>query len=661
MTDSAVGAGVLGRWGIVSLAGEALGRPPQEERPVTVLLGPRGSGASETHSALMERYGPSYPFAYLRFAPGQALLPRYALGLLARQLERRLPQYRRMSFPLLTLGLLASDEDLSMTSLEEGRRSIQQWLRHFQQQAENRYGDYLAAFFEVAGGAIGAPEGASTAALALLNDALRRGRRRLPGGNRLGQAAYWYGAHPLTRAQDRWEALTELNSWRHRGHEEDRDRLDRILFSAFLEDLRRGAAPSFSPRSFLLLLDQTDTRYGRRFLDLLLRARHDDTVVASGPCDPLTVVASCNRWLPRWGPASGEQWPWQLRVPDGASLEDWRAHRPPRDGEDTWWYPIRLRDLQQEEVHTLVEKQLHTHPGLSPFTRLTPFIHRLTGGLPKGVSQVLQALQQADGERAPGPAQERWLRTLPDRIVLVGEEQRTLADAALDSLLDGFDDRERDRLAECAAAPDLYVGTQVLGYGEALFTQLRIRRLIDGPGAFTPALHPWLRRLLLWKLAARPSDWEAAHDLLAEHAREAGRTPDRMYHLLATGRLEEVTDHLLSRFDTLPATTWISELEKVTAAPNRLASVGGPLELLATLAPPEPGGAVTGRSVVRGLVAARWLWSDPLADPGMRLGHVLADGFIQLSRLGRSDNVALLNESERYLHWRPSRTTTNGS
>ncbi|NUV36189.1 hypothetical protein G6W58_18830, partial [Streptomyces sp. KAI-27] len=53
MTDSAVGAGVLGRWGIVSLAGEALGRPPQEERPVTVLLGPRGSGASETHSALM--------------------------------------------------------------------------------------------------------------------------------------------------------------------------------------------------------------------------------------------------------------------------------------------------------------------------------------------------------------------------------------------------------------------------------------------------------------------------------------------------------------------------------------------------------------------------------------------------------------------------------
>ncbi|KPC94472.1 hypothetical protein ADL27_14265, partial [Streptomyces sp. NRRL F-6602] len=121
-----MGAGALGRRGIVSLAGEALRRPPQEERPVTVLLGPRGSGASETHSALMELYGPTYPFAYLRFAPGQALLPRYALGLLARQLERRLPQYRRMSFPLLTLGLLASDEDLSMTSLEEGRRSIQQ-------------------------------------------------------------------------------------------------------------------------------------------------------------------------------------------------------------------------------------------------------------------------------------------------------------------------------------------------------------------------------------------------------------------------------------------------------------------------------------------------------------------------------------------------------
>lgn len=71
MTDAAVGAGALGRRGIVSLAGEALRRPPQEERPVTVLLGPRGSGASETHSALMELYGPTYPFAYLRFAPGR--------------------------------------------------------------------------------------------------------------------------------------------------------------------------------------------------------------------------------------------------------------------------------------------------------------------------------------------------------------------------------------------------------------------------------------------------------------------------------------------------------------------------------------------------------------------------------------------------------------
>lgn len=660
MTESAAATGIRGRRGIVSLVEAGLGQKPTTERPMTLLLGPRGSGASETHSILMERFGPEYPFAYLKFTPGQALLPRYALGLLARQLERKLPRYRRSHFPLLTLGLLASDQDLSITTLEDGRRGIRRRLETFREQAESRHGDYLAAFFEVAGGAIGAPEGASTAALALLNDALRRGRRRLP-GNRFTAEAGWYGEHPLTVNQDRWDALVELNLWRHQGDEDDKDRLDRVLFSAFLEDLRRNVNGSFTPRSYLVLLDETHTEYGRRFLDLLLRARHGDTVIAATPCDPLTVVASANRWLPRWGPATGEQWPWHLRVPDRASLEDWNEHRPPRDGEDTWWYPLRLRDLNLDEVRIHIEQQLHTHPGLAPFTRLTPFIHRLTCGLPKAVHQVLEVLQQSPAPQEPGPEQDRWLRLMPDRTLLAGEQHRKLADAALDDLLEGFDEQEQVRLAECAAAQDLYVGTQVLGHGEALFTEMRTRWLLDGPGSLAPSLHPWLRRLLLWRLAARPSDWDAAHELLADHYRDEGRATQQMYHLLASHRIDEVTDHLVERFDTVNAAQWISEFASITAAPNRIASPGGPLELLASLAPADPGDSVTSRSVVRGLVAARWLWSDPLTDPGMRLGHVIADGFIQLSRLWRSDNVALLNESERYHHWRPPLTWTNGS
>lgn len=659
MMQPGSGVGLRGRSGIVSLVAACLKEPPAAERPVVMLLGPRGSGASEAHSMLMEHFGPEHPFAYVNLGGAQSLLPRYALALLARQLERRLPRYGRSQFPLLTLGLLASDQLLRMNSLAEGRRAIQRQLDAFQERSEERYGDYLAAFFEVAAGAVGAPDGFSTVALTLLQDALRRGRRRLPGrvfGGKYSAGAAWYGSHPLIRSQDQWEALVELNLWRHEGDEQQQDRLDRVLFSAFLEDLRRNSARSFMPRSYLLLLDNSHTEYGRRFLDHLIRARHDDAVVAGTDCDPLTVVASSNRWLPRWGPATGDAWPWRLRGPDRASLPDWHEQRPTRDSDDTWWYPLRLRDLSLDEVRIRIELELGGSPELAPFTRLTPFVHRLTGGLPRAVRQVLDVLKQSTAPAEDGPGQDRWLRGLPERTLRVGEDTLTLADAALGHLLRGFDDTARGALAECAAARDLSVGTRVLSSGETLFGEIRARWLLLSPGTGTPTLHPWLRRLLLWELGRRPGDWDTVHELLAEHFRTEHRPVLAMYHQLALGRVDEVADHLLLRFPAVPTPQWISEFNVITSAPNRLPVHGGPLDLLAALAPLRPEQAVDAASAIRGLVAARWVWSDPLADPAMRLNDLIADGFTQLSQLRRNDIVALFNEAERYRHWRHPQT-----
>ncbi|WP_262702328.1 MULTISPECIES: hypothetical protein [Streptomyces] len=658
MAESGMGVGLRGRSGIISLVGECLRLEPTDERPVIMLLGPRGSGASDAHGALMEKFGPETPFAYVNVGGEQALLPRYALALLARQLERKLPRYRRSHFPRLTLGLLASDHQLRMTSLAEGRRNIRRELDAFQEQAEARYGDYLAAFFEVAGGAVGAPDGASTAALALLRDALRRGRRRLP-GRKFTSSAAWYGGHPLLRSRDPWEALVELNLWRHDGDEDDQERLDRVLFSALLEDMRDNVRHSFMPRSYLLMLDNSHTEYGRRFLDLLIRARHDDAVMAGADCDPLTVVASSNRWLPRWGPATGDQWPWRLRGPDRASLADWSEHRPGRDSDDTWWYPLRLRDLNLDEVRIRIELELRHHPDLAPFTRLAPFVHRLTAGLPRAVSLVLELLRHSSVPVEDGAEQDRWLRTLPDRTPREGEDTRTLAEAALDHLLRDFDPARRVALEECAAARDLSIGTRLLGSGDSLFGEVRGRWLLHSPGTVTPALHPWLRRLLLWRLAGRPDDWDAVHELLAEHFRSEGRPVQEMYHRLAAERIDEVTGYLVERFPAVPAAQWISEFNTITAAPNRLGQAGGPLELLADLAPDEPPEAVTTASVIRELITVRWVWSDPLADPGMRLNDMIADGFNQLSRLRRNDIVALFNEAERYRHWRHPLTSTS--
>jgi hypothetical protein len=658
-----IGMGLRGRSGIIRLVEACLKQPPSAERPVVMLLGPRGSGASEAHSALMENFGPEYPFAYVNLGGAQTLLPRYALALLARQLERKLPRYGRSQFPLLTLGLLASDQELRMTSLVEGRRAIQRQLDRFQEDNEERHGDYLAAFFDVAAGAVGAPDGFSNVALTLLQDALRRGRRRLPGrrfGGKYSASAAWYGAHPLIRSQDQWEALVELNLWRHEGDEQQQDRLNRVLFSAFLEDLRRNSGRSFMPRSYLLLLDNSHTEYGRRFLDHLIRARHEDAVVAGADCDPLTVVASSNRWLPRWGPATGDAWPWQLRGPDRASLQDWHEHRPTRDSDDTWWYPLRLRDLNLDEVRIRIELQLGSSPELAPFTRLSPFVHRLTGGLPRAVHQVLDVLRQSTAPAEDGPGQDQWLRTLPDRTLRVGEETPTLAHAALSDLLRGFGAVERRALAECAALRDLSVGIRVLSPGDLLFGEVRSRWLLLSPGTVTPTLHPWLRRLLLWELARTPDDWDTVHELLADHFRAERHPVQEMYHRLALGGIDEVTDQLLLRFPSMPAAQWISELNVITSAPNRLPPRGGPLELLADLAPLQPERAVDAASVIRGLVTARWVWSDPLADPGMRLNDMVADGFTQLSQLRRNDIVALFNEAERYRHWRHPQTIVSG-
>ncbi|MCF3961080.1 hypothetical protein [Streptomyces fuscigenes] len=645
-----MGLGLRGRSGILSLVEECLTLPPGEERPVTMLLGPRGSGASQAHGAVLDRFGGEQPFAYVNFGGDHSLLPRYALALIARQMGQKSRRYGRARFPLLTLGLLASDEDLRIRDSAEGRRAVRRQLDHFQEDNEERYdGDYLAAFLDVGAGALGLPEGVSQFALKLVSNAVRHGRKRLAG--KLSSSAHWFGGHPLTRRADAWEALAEINHWRHEGDAGDHERLDRLLFSAFLEDLRRNCARNFMPRSYLLLLDNTHTPYGTRFVDLLLHARHEDTVVNGGPCDPLTVVASANRWLPRWGPASGETWPWRLRGPDRASLADWREYRPTRDGEDTWWYPLRLRDLSPDEVRIRIELRFGGVPELAPYTRLTPFVHRLTGGLPRAVQQVLDVLRQSGPPAHSGVEQDLWLRSLPERTLRQGERTGRLVDLAVGHLLRGLGEADQDRLAECAAARDLSAGVQALGHGDALFAEARARWLLD-PASLEPVLHPWLRRLLLWKLAERPGDWDLAHELLADHYRSQGRTVQELGHVLATGRVDEVAGVLTRRFATQPAARWISELEAVTAAPNRLETRVGPLELIEQLGSGRgPATAVDTAEVVRGLVAARWLWSDPLADPGLRLSGLVADGYAQLAHLRRDDIVPLLNEAERYRYW----------
>lgn len=691
--------GPEGPAGLVPLVGECLELPADAERPLIVLLGPHGAGASEAHGALMARFGTDLaPFAYLNFGSEQPLRPRYALGLIARQLERKLPRYRVSRFPRLTLGLLASDSelrdigDLSTIPLRDQRRELHRRLGQLEDRAFQARGDYLSGFVQVAGSALGVPAGVPPVFEEMVGGAAREGARMVSGvlsRHRFAESARWYGEHRLTRGPNPWDAVIELNHWR-RGSAEDEDKLERILFAAFLEDLRRNAELSFAPTSYLLLLDSCHTAYGRRFLTLLLAAREELRLAARhrglprpATGDPLTVVASTHRWLADWGAPSGESWGWEVRPPDGARLADWRERRPPGDGR--WWYPLRLRDLTLDEVRARLSEEPRRDPSLAPF------VHRFTCGLPRAVRQVLMLLDQADLPAGGGHARELWLRRLPDRTLPGAsvrrrgrtppgagggsvtaaqgvppddaEENTSLAEAALDLLLAGFDDRQRALLRTCAATPDLLTGYEVFGDGPAaqgaespasLFGKAHAGfLLVTAREGGRLVLHPWPRRLLLWQLAARPAEWDAAHQRLSEHHAAREEPVRAMYHRLALHQINAVTAYLVRRLEEVDTPRWLAEFRTVAAAPNRIPKDKSYRDVLGPL---TRGGAAEPASrleaAVRGLLVARWLWGDPLADPERALGPTLA---ARLERLAeehpRSDSLRLLNEAERYRNW----------
>lgn len=664
------------RKGVVALVGECLRMLPTGERPVVTLLGPQGSGASDAHNTLMELYGRTeVPFAYLNFGSEQPLLPRFALGLTARQLERKLPRYRVSRFPLLGLGLLASDNEIALHSdRQHQQRQLKAQLRELEDSTAERYGDYLSRFLQVAEGALGLPAGAQPFIQEIVRGAARQGARIASGGlssRSLSDSARWYGQHRLRRSSDPWDAVVDLNQWRRSGSEEDADRLDRTLFAAFLEDLRRASDRSFAPRSFLLLLDNCHTAHGQRFLELLVRERQENAD-AGLPCDPLTTVVSVNRWLPRWGPSSGEQWSWRVSEPDGASLGDWQARRPTGGSPDTWWYPLRLRDLTLNEVRSRLSAKPQRDPSLAPF------VHRLTGGLPRAVRQVVDLLDD-EVSRSSGTERDAWLRGLPEHTLRAAEETRSsegtpLVEAALDPLLEKFTADERRTLMECAAALDLSIGCQVLSEDAradtrtTLFSSVRSALLLHPPGASptsdaaaqgttardaraVPTLHPWVRRLLLWQLAQRPDDWDGAHDLLGDYFHGEGWSVQEMYHRLAANRIDEVTEHLTRRYQALDCRQWIREFNAISAAPNRHPRDQDHRALVSTLTPARSRTDHPVEGDIRALLVARWVWSDPLTDPEMRLTDTVGERFARLSEHPRGDNLYLFNEAERYRNW----------
>ncbi|MER7012480.1 hypothetical protein ABT324_13760 [Saccharopolyspora sp. NPDC000359] len=611
--------GLAGRSGVVEdLVGSCVrrgsGAAERANLPVVVLVGPRGSGKTAALDDVQERCADRVPCAH---ADLERVVkpPRAIVTELAFNLSRKFDGQPRIRFRQLWLCLLVKGAQLNPENREKALAQVRESLAadaEFSDRTHNTVNGVVETI---------AQAGVVPAWSPLVASTLLRGGEAVRWRHRLRRASGLRDATPQ-RSPNLQDVLVDIGV-------ADSGLMDEVFCAAFLADLReayRGRGGSRRKANCVALLDNVDSASGTQLLDLLLdiRQRHRQEP------DPLVVVATSRQWQARWGRQDS------ARTPEQARFDDWVAHREADRGADSWWYPVELRDLTPAEV---VEA--------GRFGGSTaPYVHALTRGHPWGMRQVGAAL----GEQASGLAMRTFLEHRTT-------DEPSFAERAREYLLQDFDLVQRDVLVSLSAAPNLELATRAevrLGQADdaGVLHEIRKRMWAGLDGAGRLALHPWLRRLLLHELAARPDDheerWVVVHDRHRQHHRQHGNTPLALYHALALGDLGAVVAHLQRQFDQIgteaDVAPWLARLELITEAPNRLRTDREPREQVEELARV----VVPAEADLARLVAAKWLMSDPLGDPGRTLRGVVRSEFEQLARQARAGFVVFFGESEKY-------------
>ncbi|MET8679610.1 hypothetical protein ABZW18_19065 [Streptomyces sp. NPDC004647] len=529
---------------------------PDRPLPVIALLGRPGSG--KTHALdHLEGVTEGAPVARIDFAAAADQRPHEVALHLAFLLARKHRGSRPLRFPRLLLGLLAVQPQLSLTDRGQATRELRGALRR----ARNRgaaadAGEGIAGLVETLGLS-------PVPGIDLIIGVLLRGFEYMPAGTFLNRALASYGSPGSSGSADALEELVELNRRARSRIPTDRGYVDRRLCLAFLEDLGAGYARGRREHNCLALLDDIDRNSGSSgFLETLLSLRTERA--RSEAYDPLLVVAAGATTQAVPGPSDGSPDDPHIHRPEGASYAAWRARsgRPLTE----WWYPVRLRDL--DEVEVALEASRHEsetarrtgRPEAGLLTRSTPLVHRLTYGHPWSVLQLhtaidrllehtpddLRGLLDTPVPRA-GPAPDAAPDSAPDAGAGPGAERGSqLATAVRAYLLTGLTDSQRTAATRIAAArtPKSAVNSGLLNgqpehARDTVMRELRNRLWLTrpvpedantrggtgpsgylqhpGPNGDTaadsadstldgrPVLHPWLRLLLLDELSGPPA------------------------------------------------------------------------------------------------------------------------------------------------------------
>ncbi|MET7685606.1 ATP-binding protein [Streptomyces sp. NPDC005423] len=624
-----------------------MNRKPDQELPIVLLYGPRGSGKTSLVDSLAVRSALSASLPYLRFdcESYPAMEVWQMVAYFSRAIAGgRWAQSRPIWFPRATLGTLVLSADMATGDPQQIEDAIYQAIT--QRYLPAGLTENLPTFVDQVRESL-VPSMSWLSRVTFLQPLLdwalttRKVKHAI---TRTGMG--YYGDRMGTTGPS---ALTELVRLRNSEDPVERERAGRIVCEALLEDMAQMWSSGWRPCNCLLLLDNADAASGKSFLRALAAAKA--ARYTRDPAPPLAVLATSRSWLnldghwlcPGYTPQGDRRHPTSS---GRAGLADWVATRA-TGRIDRWWYPVLLDDLTRDDVEAL-ESVLAPHR-----TRTCAgFVYELTAGHPKGTRMLLDVIGQLEG--GAGVSEDSLRGILAAEYREPGAPAgRPMDTVVVEDLLRGVPQNLLNQITRWSATRDLSAarnlptppGDATLAGQPDAWTTLAESFWLVPRGASETVLHPWLRRVLLHRLSSGPTGaWESLYTALRESAQvEAAR---RCYDLAAhadapDGRaVDEAVTFLTDEFSRLLAQgwpdEWIALLERVGGAPLRR-----PPDSVAVAAAHPVGSA---RAIIRNLLSARRVWADPLADPwGTGTGLLVAGffGLAALTEVGRLSQEAM--------------------
>jgi Cdc6-like AAA superfamily ATPase len=559
------------------------------DRHILIFTGLPGSGKTALLQEIAQRLHRQVCRAVFDCRDTTTKTPREIICALIFELSRESQPSGRPGFPRLLIGLRAIDRELTKADRQQARAQVEEYgsLRNLKTSV------VALAAFALPG--IGLPAGM------IIADLIVKGLGRIPPTRTaaLRRGMEWWGHRDTGFSDDPLDVLIDLN----RMAVASPRNADALLWNALLADLRDARRSNPLAKrlpTYAILIDNIDTPSGREVLDTLITAHDRDTEHKGAPHALLTVIATA-------------------RVDPLLSSQKSRRY-----------VSTQLDDLSERDCFSMMAA-LPRH--------IAGAVHRFTNGHAGSIRMITEALmhqpETASSMRAVLDLQVQQDNDRPIRLEVL--------------LLKQF---VHDLSAMAVHDYTTYVAARHLREATALTevpTPLPAALGVPlGRRSKEIVVHPLLRRLLLNRLAQRPDhdpdNWTSVFERLRERCIEHEDLTGELYHSLALGELETVTQRLAEQFQRVDIASWLGLLDAVTAAPNRL-HLNEYRDFMAVWSGPRNGVMRT----LANLVPALWLVQDPLISVEKGLHSQIADAYRTLAMITDfTGTTPLLKRVERH-------------